>query len=420
MTKKIKDNQSIKPLVEIYKVAKLSFTFLDKFPFVYNLSPKIKSIKEQFLETEKMSHILDLPDQFNKLFSNDGWICYRSLSKQTLEDSVSLGLSGEIKKAHIVLIDSVDENTIDSILLRCKTRDHFKLRSNLLGLAKIDYLEKRYHACIPLLLALIDGLTNDLSQHIGFFTQNLDLELFDSVTAHSSGLPFLKHIMNSPRKKTNLDRINLPYRNGIMHGRDLNFANKEIASKCWWTLASLIDWSDEKIINNKKPKESISLVNTLKDYNQTIQYSKRINLWQRRPHYKKEYWEKQTLKTLDKTSPEYTLLQFLLYWKNRQWGLLNNLLVHTLNNKFATIKRLKEEYSPIQINHFSILRSQDETPAITVISIQLNYIKNQKEYTEVCPIHMNFLDNTGNLSLRNEADGSWYVLQLSLAKVLFD
>lgn len=417
MSKKIKENESIKPLVELLKATKFSFTILDKIPFVYKLNPKLKSIKKQFLEIEKMKNILDLPDQFNKLFSNEGWICYGSLSKKILENSVRLGLNDEIKEAHQLLIDSVDENTINFILLKCNTRDHFKLRSNLLELAKVDYLAKRYHACTPLLLALIDGLANDLSQHIGFFTNNLDLELFDSITAHSSGLPFLKRVMNSSRKKTNLDRINIPYRNGILHGRDLNFANKEVASKCWWALAALIDWADENNLN-KKPKESVPLIDSLKQDNQTIKYSERIDLWQKRPTHTSEYWQKQTLETLDKISPEFSLLRFLILWKNKQWGPMNNLLVHTINNKFATVKRLKEEYSPIQINNFSIVGSEDETPAISLIIIQLDYIKNLQQFAETYAIHMSFLDRNGNLLLRNEEHGSWRVLQLSLVKIL--
>ncbi|WP_234964988.1 hypothetical protein [Acinetobacter johnsonii] len=119
----------------------------------------------------------------------------------------------------------------------------------MLELLKLDYQAGRYHACIPLLLALIDGLANDISAHVGFFAGKTDLELFDSITAHETGLPFLKTIMNSSRTTTTTKEISIPYRNGILHGRDLNFANKEVASKCWWVLASLIEWSDEKQLN---------------------------------------------------------------------------------------------------------------------------------------------------------------------------
>ena len=257
MTKKIKDNESVKPLADMAKFFKNGFEIIDRLPFIYNHLPKLKSFREQFSEIEKQMPIFDLPDNFNDLFAKNGWIFHASLNQTILEESINLGQTGKLKDAHQLLVNSVDESYIDLILLRCRTREHFKQRLELLQLIKIDYLAERYYACIPLLLALIDGLANDISKHIGFFTENLELELFDSMTAHSSGLPFLKKIMNASRTKTNQEEINIPYRNGILHGRDLNFNNKEVASKCWWALTSLIDWADEKKID-KKPEDPIS------------------------------------------------------------------------------------------------------------------------------------------------------------------
>lgn len=241
MTKKIKDNESIRPLLNLLKLGETSFFILDKIPFIYKLNPQIKSFKEQFVKIQNNSPILLLPDQFNELFSKDGWICYGGLSTEILEETVRLGHEKRFNEAHQLLIDSIDKIAIDLILLRCECTKHFDLRIPLLQLLKNDYLEERYHACIPLLLALIDGLANDISAHVGFFAGKSDLELFDSITAHETGLPFLKTIMNSSRTTTTIKEISIPYRNGILHGRDLNFANKEVASKCWWALACLIE-----------------------------------------------------------------------------------------------------------------------------------------------------------------------------------
>ncbi|MFD2012705.1 hypothetical protein ACFSHO_01120 [Acinetobacter vivianii] len=215
MPKKIKDNQSIKTLVDLLKVGQVSFKVLDKLPAIYKLNPRIKSLKENFLEIQDMSSILDLPDQFNELFATNGWICQNDLNQNILEEAVKLGLENKIDEAKKILIDSIDEIFIDRILIKCQSREHFKLRVDLLTLLKTDYLEERYHACIPLLLALIDGLANDISKHIGFFTEKAEFELFDSITAHSSGLPFLKMIMNSSRRTTCSEKITIPYRNGI-------------------------------------------------------------------------------------------------------------------------------------------------------------------------------------------------------------
>lgn len=418
MSKKIQDNESILPLIQLLKLGEKSFATLDKIPFIYKLSPQIKSFKEQFIEIQNQSSILTLPDQFNKLFSKEGWICYGALSQSILEKSVRLGLDNKIEEAKLLLIDSIDENSIDLMLLKCRTREHFKLRIELLKLLKLDYLEERYHACIPLLLALIDGLVNDISAHVGFFAGKSDLELFDSITAHETGLPFLKIIMNGARKNTTTDKIKIPYRNGILHGRDLNFSNKEVASKCWWALACLIEWADEKSLN-KEPKKETLLIDTLKASNELHEYRKRIDKWESRPSRTEGFWKDQTLETLDKTNPEYCLLTFLEHWKNKRWGLMNSMLVHTINNEGATIKRLKDDYLPIKIHDFSIINSEDIYPSLSVITIRITYTKTQVEFTKTVAISINYVDENGMLTLRNEKNGKWCILQVSFTNLLF-
>jgi hypothetical protein len=42
MTKKIKDNESIKPLADITKFFKNDFEIIDRLPFIYNHLPKLK------------------------------------------------------------------------------------------------------------------------------------------------------------------------------------------------------------------------------------------------------------------------------------------------------------------------------------------------------------------------------------------
>ena len=420
MSKKIKDNESIQPLINLLQLGELSFFVLDKIPFIYKLSPKIKSFKEQFIEIQNQSSILTLPDQFNKLFSKEGWICYGALSKSILEESVKLGLENRIEEAKILLTDSIDEDYINQILLKCQARKHFKSRVTLLELLKLDYQAGRYHACIPLLLALIDGLANDISAHVGFFTGKSDLELFDSITAHETGLPFLKTIMNSSRKTTTTNEIFIPYRNGILHGRDLNFANKEVASKCWWVLASLIEWSDEKQLH-KQAKEPMSFQEVFKKYQRTQDLSKRIDSWQKRPNKSESYWIENTLEAIETDSPEYFLLVFLGAWKAQQWGKMTPLLLHNISKHVGkATKEVVNDYKKIELRSYQIKYLEDQTPSSTRILTLLEFMKNEVRHSIEINISLNYADSTNGLpELRGEANGQWYVLQLSLSDILF-
>jgi len=399
----------------------LGFNILDKVPFIYKLSPKAKVLKGQFLEIEKISHILDLPDQFNELFAEKGWICYDSLPQSTVEKSVQLALESNFEQAYELLINTVDQTYIDSVLRKCKKRKHFKDRLTLLELLKLDYLEQRYHACIPLLLALLDGLANDISKHIGFFTEGLDLELFDSMTAHETGLPFLKTIMNSPRKTTNTQKIHIPYRNGILHGRDLNFNHKEVASKCWWALASLLDWADERELS-RQPEQKRSLSQAINDYQETKEHSKRITAWQKRPTEHENYWIEQTLETIEIDSPEHALLVFLTAWKAKQWGKMTPLLLHNIGKHQGTVtKDLVNDYKKFELLNYQIKHSEDQTPASTKILTHVEYIKNGTNHEQEIAISLNYANSIDGLpELRGEPNGKWYILQMSLCDILFN
>lgn len=420
MSKKIKDNESIQPLINLLQLGELSFFVLDKIPFIYKLSPKIKSFKEQFIEIQNQSSILTLPDQFNELFSKEGWICYGALNRSILEESVKLGLENRIEEAKILLIDSINEESINQILLKCETRKHFESRVTLLELLKLDYQAGRYHACIPLLLALIDGLANDISAHVGFFAGKTDLELFDSITTHETGLPFLKTIMNSSRTTTTTKEISIPYRNGILHGRDLNFANKEVASKCWWVLASLIEWSDEKQLN-KQAKEPMSFQESFKKYQRTQDLSKRIDSWQKRPNKSESYWIENTLEAIETDSPAYFLLVFLEAWKAQQWGKMTPLLLHNISKHVGkATKEVVNDYKKIELRSYQIKYLEDQTPSSTRILTLLEFMKNEVLYSIEINISLNYADSTNGLpELRGEANGQWYILQASLIDILF-
>ncbi|MDM1344217.1 hypothetical protein HXZ95_08195 [Acinetobacter pseudolwoffii] len=421
MMSKIKDNESIKPFLAFSKLIETGCNLLDTIPFIYTINPKLKEHRNQLIQIVQDSRVLTLPDQFNDLFSKDGWICYGGLSQTILEKCIYLGSINKYEEAKELLINYIDQNKIDFILKKCTSREHFKDRLDLLKLLKIDYLNERYHACIPLLLALIDGLVNDISRHVGFFAEKSDLELYDSITSHETGLPFLKVIMNTSRTKTAKERILIPYRNGILHGRDLNFANKEVASKCWWVLDCLIDWADEKAVN-KQPEEPISLKESLEKYQMTQELSKRINEWKMRPIKSENYWENQMLETLDSLSPEYTLLIFLNAWKEQQWGKMFPILLHTIGkHQGKTMLEIKNDYQKIKLLKFRIKSSEDQTPSSTKISTHLEYVKNDITQSLYIEISLNYANaKNGYPELRGEPNGNWYILQLSLGQILFN
>src|SRR5690606_12479395 len=96
------------------------------------------------------------------------------------------------------------------------------------------------------------------------------------IAGHSSGLNVLKDIFTVGRNKTSKEKISIPYRNGILHGRDLGYANKKVAAKAWAAMFAIRDWAVALRKNGNQPPEPESksrfieslkgIVDTYKDY----------------------------------------------------------------------------------------------------------------------------------------------------------
>ena len=62
----------------------------------------------------------------------------------------------------------------------------------------------------------------------------------------------LAKILGNGRKKTTTEALSLPYRNGILHGRDLGYDNKMVAAKSWAALFAVREWAykvEQKEVN---------------------------------------------------------------------------------------------------------------------------------------------------------------------------
>jgi len=123
-------------------------------------------------------------------------------------------------------------------------------RLPLIQISKKEFLKKNYVCCIPILLSIIDGIVNDIDKATGFFSEQIDLVIADSVVGNEQGLKIVKEVMYKGRSTTNKEKITIPYRNGILHGRDLNYGNKIVASKCWSVLFALLEWTKDNNITN--------------------------------------------------------------------------------------------------------------------------------------------------------------------------
>lgn len=260
IVKKISNNPSAQETQDQIQSLKALKNVLSFVPFADRIFPGLEEAFKLLSNIEEHSKLLQVPDQFNEQFCAYGWIAYESMNLDAMIRSLAIAKESGVQAAEEFLAGTYTEDTLKFGILRCNGHPDFRKRVRLLELAKEDYLTNRYHACIPLLLALIDGLANDVSKHIGFFAEGANLTAWDSIAAHETGLAALAKTMGLGRNKTNEEEITVPYRNGILHGRELAFDNKIAAAKCWAALFALRDWA-AALANGKgkaKPKVEVS------------------------------------------------------------------------------------------------------------------------------------------------------------------
>ena len=196
---------------------------------------------------------------------------------------------------------------------------------------------------------VIDGGVNDIDKNKGFFTPSTDLTAWDSIAAHSTGLSIIRDVFNKSRNSTNLDPISMPYRNGILHGRDINYANKEVVAKCWATLIAIHDWA--RVIQEKKKtpppaKERVSLRETLikasENHKRNEDISRRVEAWKPRNIHGVDIPFKGNESDYENSTPEIKLSDLQHIGKKKIGKLLHDKFINSQRIRNIFLLKLKE------------------------------------------------------------------------------
>lgn len=206
--------------------------------------------KDKKEELKKLEKQLDLMEKsivlFNDYFSDMGWCAYDSMNMPLMQKAISEYESFGADAGERVLLNYYKEGIKETIHWLKNKSEPFSQRYELIQKAFNDHFEGRYYASVPLFLIIIDGAVNDYTKSKGFFAEGTDVTAWDCLVGCSDGLSKLKGIFNKGRNKTNHEEIRLPYRNGILHGRDLNYGNEYVSCKCVALMFALADWMSMK------------------------------------------------------------------------------------------------------------------------------------------------------------------------------
>ncbi|UJA32840.1 hypothetical protein [Clostridium sporogenes] len=379
-----------------------------------DLRSKIKEIEEN------LNKLITQIELFNERFSDKGWIAYDKLSSTLIEEVNKVYDENGEEAAEKVLITYYSSKVEESLFFLKNNCEELLARYNLILKAFEDHKEGRYHASVPLFLMIIDGAVNDYTRSKGFFAEGTDVSAWDCLVGCSSGLSKLKNIYCEGRNKTNTEVIYLPYRNGILHGRDLNYDNIFVSSKCIVLLFSIHDW-----MTNKKSEDSrrerfaeeqkpVSFKKIIAQLNKNQEDKKIINSWNPR------------IITIGETIPEsgkyeeysgYEYIQKVLkifeYWSKRNYGKLSKILDKMFNyekSQGLRPKLCRELFKNKELISYRLIEVEERAISLRRVLVEAKWESNNKIFIEDLEFGVVYQGEGDKPLLPSEKDGEWAIV----------
>ena len=378
---------------------------------------------------QQIEEMMAIPDTFNDIFSQRGWILYDRMNLDTVKAAIKKAQDGDLDGAEVVLADYYDAEATEWQLRAMHSVNAFYSRVELAEKALEDYKEGRYHACIPVVLALLDGMVNEVNakrgERRGFFAQDIDLTAWNSVAAHSKGLGTLTKIFQTSRTTTITDPISIPYRNGILHGMDLGYDNKLVAAKTWGALFATRDWAMKAERNEleappQEPKPTWGdvgrqLVESAKD-------RRRLDDWKPRElSIGVDLPQTGSPEEFAEDTPERKLAEFINYWKSGNYGRMTLCVTRMLKEPPSKlVNRVRELYTGRTVENFQLEKLEDDAAAITTIHVRLWGSEDGETVEQLVEARMIYENEQGMAEVRGKANGEWRLVYYGLNDLVAD
>ena len=381
-----------------------------------------KALKKVDPLVEQTNELISLPDDFNTLFSEKGWIMYSRMNIDLAKKAIELGKSGKIDEAENVLIEFFSPEEVQRELMSMMSVEAFRYRMPLAKKALVDFKEERFYSVVLVVLSLLDGMVNDIQQK-GFFAQDVDLTAWDSFTAHRSGLQKLVAVLSRSRTKTCTDTINIPYRHGILHGIDLGYDNRMVAVKAWVALFATRDWAlkaERNQLEELPPDPEITWKELFKQIQDNERDEQAIANWKPR-----NIIVGKTIPLFgnpsdyDENTPEQKLAEFLNYWRSNNYGYMAKCIHYRIGDPINVYPQyIREEYYGKHLKSWQLSDIGDESPAVTLLTISVTYEENELTQTKLLQARMILHDDKDVMFFRGKPGSRWSLVSWHLKSVI--
>ena len=347
---------------------------------------KLDTIKERFIL------IGNVITKFNEYFAKAGWCAYAEMNFDLMKNCVeTFEENNSDEKDALERVDKLLCEFYSSQVYSIKhwiknSSEAFRQRYELINLIFEDHLAKRYYSSIPLALIVADGAVNDFTSKKGFFVENANYTVWDSIIGCSEGLNQIKILLNKSRQKTTTDVITVPYRNGILHGRDLNYANELVSSKCIALLFAIASWMKDKSTENDRR-------NVIEKSEDIFTFIRQADFRKKRDEDFIRKWNNRKIKVkymmLENSSENYQDIPYLKNiinamdsWKNKNYGELGVAFYSLFgmeNNYNRRAKICRMQFEDKIFKSYEIVDVNEKSPFKSEVLVEVKWCKNEIE-----------------------------------------
>ncbi|HFI0322200.1 TPA: hypothetical protein ACGOWE_001094 [Streptococcus suis] len=371
---------------------------------------------------------------FMENFSQQGWCFYESMDFDIVQRVNSEYEKNGIDKAERLLLDYFKNDVREKVHWIKKSSNIFSDRSHLIDMFFEEHFKENYICSVPLGLIIVDGAVNDFTKskgNKGLFAKGLELDAWDSFVGSNKSLKEIVSIFNSSRNKTNKDEIRLPYRNGILHGRDINFGNEYVSCKCVSLLFAVADWMQLKKTEFERKNRFVqsqtneSIVDLINRYQELKKFDDEIANWKRRDviigtdipisGVRDDLFEYPYL---------YPILDMFDYWKDENYGKLSKSLEEIKNKNTSSGKwagQIREVFSEKKFNSFEFIKIDEKTYAKSEIMVKIEWKQDGSTRTETLRFNCVYfgLKEDDNLVAPWRENGEWRLIPLDVERIFY-
>ncbi len=370
-------------------------------------SKEIAGLESRFMEIQgQLREYTEYPDRFNKIFAADGWLAHDSLNFDVLKQAVDTYFShGKEQAAQILLTYYGPEQVADRAFLFNHATE-LSVRRRFIDFALTENAAGRHYSAVPLLLMVIDGAVNDAFGK-GFHTSGLSLDVWDSLMAADGAIYNIKEIFQRGRKKTRIESIEMPFRNGILHGMDLGYDNPIVTAKCWCFLFVVRDWILAKKSESTRREAYQRKIHVPNLRELATQFSSTNRLRAASDAWEPRQIDAAYLNSLidsgaaEEGTPEVVVLHCLAFWKRRNYAGMAQLF---LSRVLGSARAIREQFGDTNVESYSLRRIVDAAPVIAEVDAETN------SGAAIWTFRLIREDKNGNPVPANLAGGHWQIV----------